>query len=164
MRQLLIIRHAIAHERNAALWKNDELRPLTARGNRNFRRTARRVADLFDCPDELLTGSLKRARQTARILREEAGFPKPAQFPALKPRMPAAALIAALRKRRGERLAIVGHEPQLSVLVSELLAGSRSKVNCPLKKGGIVLLQFSDAIAAGRGELLLFAPPRVFRD
>ena len=164
MRQLLIIRHAIAHERDAARWKDDELRPLTGRGKRRFRRTARRIGDILDCPDELLTSSLARAMQTARILRDEAGFPTPTELSELKPQVPVSALIAALAGRHHERVAVVGHEPQLSALVSQFLAGARSRVNCPLKKGGFVLLQFSDVIAAGSAELLMFAPPRVFKD
>jgi phosphohistidine phosphatase len=164
MHQLLIVRHAIAHERDSARWRNDELRPLTARGKRSFRRTARRLGDFLDAPDELLTSSLRRAMQTARILRDEAGFPKPTELRELKPRIPISALIAALAGRRCERMAVVGHEPQLSALVSQLLAGARSSVNCPLKKGGIALLQFSDVIAPERAELLMFVPPRILRN
>ena len=162
MRQLLIVRHAVAYERNATRWPDDALRPLTDRGKRKFRRTARQLSDILDRPDELLTSTLKRARQTARILRREAGFPKPVELRELAPDAAIAPLIAALGRRRGQRLAIVGHEPQLSALVSDLLGGMLPG-RVPLKKGGVVLLGFDGPIAAGKAQLLLFAAPSALR-
>jgi len=76
MYELLIVRHAIAHERDASLWPNDEERPLTKEGIDKFRQAARGLERVVDAPEELLCSPLTRARQTAAILEEKAAFPR----------------------------------------------------------------------------------------
>ena len=85
MRRLLIVRHAIAHERNVQRWPDDADRPLTQIGRKKFERASRRIGTFLDKPEILFTSPLKRARQTARILRREANFPKPKEMRALRP-------------------------------------------------------------------------------
>jgi phosphohistidine phosphatase len=161
MRRLLIVRHAVAHPRNVHRWPNDADRPLTEIGKKKFQRVARRMSAILDRPEILFTSSLKRARQTARILRREAGFPKPKEMRELRPGGGAKRVIDALRAANAEFVAIVGHEPDLSELSSELLAGSPTAVAGSLKKGGLVLLEFSDDIESGKASLTAYVPPRV---
>jgi phosphohistidine phosphatase len=160
MRRLLLVRHAIACQRDATRWPDDVERPLTAAGKKRFARTARGLRGLIETPDVLFTSPLKRARQTARILTREAGFPRAAKMSELRPGGGTAKVIAALRTARKKDVAIVGHEPDLSMLASELLIGS-TRLQGRLKKGGVVLLELKE-FGAGKARLHAFAPPRLF--
>jgi phosphohistidine phosphatase len=161
MRRLLIVRHAIAHQRNVQHWPDDADRPLTKIGKKKFERVARRVGSFLDKPELLFTSPLTRARQTARILRREADFPKPKQMGALRPGGGSKRVIDGLREADAKFVAIVGHEPDLSELISELLVGSPSTVAGSLKKGGLVVLEFSDDIQSGKASLAAYVPPRL---
>ena len=163
MRRLLIVRHAIAHERDRFRWPDDDDRPLTGAGKRRFRNAARGLSRWCNPPDELLTSTLTRARQTARILEREAGFPRPIQLAELRPDGPAEALMATLRKRRAKSITVVGHEPQLSELMRKLLGDHGGRLVAPLKKGGMAMIGFKRRVEAGGGALLVFALPRALR-
>src|SRR5262245_49654789 len=161
MRKLLMVRHAIAHARDVKRWPTDVDRPLTAAGKRKFERVARRCGVVFDRPQALFTSPLKRARQTARILAREAGFPKPVRMRELRPGGGAKQVIAALRATRVKYAAIVGHEPDLGELASELLVGSPTTLRGRFRKGGFVLLEFSNGVASAKAHLCVYAPPRL---
>lgn len=163
MCELFIIRHAIAHERDASAWPNDDERPLTDKGIQKFRAAARGLARLIEVPDELLTSSLVRARQTATILIEKAEFPQPIELEELKPSADVTALIGALRERTAARIALVGHEPTLSVLLSALLGVSEGRAALELKKGAVVQLGFPERVEAGAATLYALLPPSVLR-
>jgi phosphohistidine phosphatase len=72
---LLIVRHAIAYERDRARWREDALRPLSPAGIRRARKAAAGLKELTARPERLLTSPLVRAQQTARILTAVAGWP-----------------------------------------------------------------------------------------
>jgi phosphohistidine phosphatase len=162
VRELFIIRHAVAHERDASKWPNDDQRPLTDDGIRKFQRAARGLSRLIEPPDELLTSTLTRARQTAALLVNAADFPAPIELAPLRPDTPAKTLIAALAKRRPLRVAIVGHEPDLSQLLGVLLGAAKARVE--LKKGACAQLSFTGRIEAGAGQLISLWPPRTLRE
>ncbi|MET0983863.1 MAG: histidine phosphatase family protein [Steroidobacteraceae bacterium] len=159
MRQLLIIRHAIAHQRDKRRWPNDDARPLTRQGTKKFRQAARGIATITAKPDEVLCSPLVRTRQTARILRREAGFPRAEPLLQLRPEVSTPELLAALRKRNADSIAIVGHEPCLSRLLSALLVDQRLGAALSMKKGALALVTFD----RGRPTLLTFLPPRILR-
>jgi phosphohistidine phosphatase len=163
VRQLLIIRHAIAHQRNESSWPDDDERPLTVHGARKFARGAQGLAWLYDPPEELLVSPLVRAQETAEILERRARFPAPIEISELRPDAELPALLAALRKRSAMRLALVGHEPQLSLLVGSLLRGSDARTLLQFKKGALVHLEFTHRIESGKGRLIAMLPPRVLR-
>jgi phosphohistidine phosphatase len=163
VRQLFVIRHAIAHPRNESSWPNDDERPLTVLGARKFALAARGFAWLHDPPEELLSSSLVRARQTAEILERRASFPGLIEVAELSPDAEIPALIAALKRRSAMRLAIVGHEPNLSLLVGALLRGFDSRAMVQMKKGAVAHLEFVRRIEPGKGQLIAVLPPRVLR-
>jgi phosphohistidine phosphatase len=163
MYELLIIRHAVAHERDASAWPNDEERPLTEAGIEKFRQAARGLARVLDAPEELLCSPLTRTRQTAAILEEKAGFPRAIELDMLRPDTETATLVRALQERQRARIAVVGHEPSLSELICALLAGLDARAEVEMKKGAVAQLAFADRIEAGRGQLLQLLPPRVLR-
>lgn len=153
---LILIRHAVAHERDSGRWPDDALRPLTDRGALEFRRFAKRLGRLAGEVDVVESSSFVRAWETARILRDAAAWPKPTRAERLEPaeqddsaggthaadaRLEALARsIVAMRGLRS--VAWVGHEPILSRLASLLLAGSPDAISIDFRKGAAIALRF----------------------
>ena len=77
--------------------------------------------------------------------------------------MPASAAFELLQSRGKAATVLVGHEPNLSNLLSAALAGDRTSLKIEFKKGGVACLRFAGAIASGRATLLWMLPPRVLR-
>ncbi len=153
---LLVVRHAIAEERDAFAAQggaDDAERPLTGEGRRRFERGARGLRTLVDSVELLATSPLLRALETAEILADVYGIEIGARLRALAPDAKPAELVPWLRRQRRRRLvAIVGHEPHLSSLVEHLLVGRRGGF-VELKKGGACLLALGESPAPGRAKL-----------
>src|SRR5215469_14825655 len=79
---LLIVRHAIAFDRNPRRWRDDGERPLSPEGMVRARKAAAGLKQITDRPQCVLCSPLVRARQTATILAEFSGWPKPVECPA----------------------------------------------------------------------------------
>jgi phosphohistidine phosphatase SixA len=77
----------------------------------------------------------------------------------------APALLATALGRfiRTGNVMIVGHEPQLSELVSLVLTGAPDKLRLQLRKGGCAALEISRLPDRGGGELLWMLTPRQLR-
>lgn len=159
--KLLLIRHAPAVP-NGSVGIRDGERPLTPRGRARFRVAARGLARIADRPDVLLTSPLVRARATAEIAA--------AAFKKVTPRVEPAlghdnvdAVVAALKKcPRDAMVAVVGHEPTLSRLLSRMLGVQQDDDRFEFKKGGAALLDLPDGPAAA-GRLRWFVKPRILR-
>lgn len=168
--KLLVVRHAIAMERedyqnapalpgenSKAEQKNDELRPLTLEGLRKMRKNVKGLKELVRKPDLIITSPLTRAVQTAEILKEVWAGVTIVESDSLKPGAHPDALIEWFLQhpefaKNKSLVAVVGHEPQLSHLVSWLLNGAnRSLIS--LKKGGACLVAFEGAPRKSRGQL-----------
>lgn len=165
MRQLLVVRHAIAED--AAEWArahpDDAGRPLTPEGKKKMKRVAEALHTLVPDIQHLATSPLTRAVQTAEILAAAYDGLDPVVVPVLAPAQSADDVTRWLAgERRHETVAIVGHEPGLSRVVSWLLAGSeRSFVE--IKKGAAVLLAFPDAVDAAAATLQWALTPSQLR-
>jgi phosphohistidine phosphatase len=158
--KVVLVRHAIAADRDPASWPDDTQRPLTPDGVERFRRAARGLARLVPDVDVVLSSRYVRAWHTAELLHAEAGWPVPepcAELEAL--REPAEAASALQRHSDAGSIALVGHEPHLSSLASLLLSGDEARVALELKKGGAALL----TIDGGRATLVWHVPPRLLR-
>jgi phosphohistidine phosphatase len=152
--QLYVVRHAIAEERDAERWPDDAERPLTKEGEESFREAARGLARIVPSLDVVLASPYVRAWRTAEILHEEAGWPPPTRCEELEAwRAPADALEAV--GEHGGSVALVGHEPYLSRLVSLLLTKDDDAVHIDLKKGGVILVE--DRV------LRWYASPKILR-
>src|SRR3981189_3379333 len=98
--ELLIVRHAIAFERDRQRWRDDAARPLSPVGIRQSRKAAAGMKEFSKAPDRLLTSPLVRARQTAQILTDVAGWPQAEEVHELSPGAPALAVLTLLGKNR----------------------------------------------------------------
>lgn len=161
---LLLLRHAKAEERAAFAQAggDDGLRPLTEAGTRQMRKAVRGLRTLVPRIDLLAASPLLRAMQTAAVVARAYGVGV-AEVAQLAPGRPPSALLSWLNTQRDcEVIAVVGHEPDLGLLASWLLARSeRSFV--PLKKGGACLLRFTGVVKEGHGELLWALGPAQLR-
>src|SRR5690349_5284480 len=109
--QLYVVRHGIAVDSSEGM--PDEWRPLTDKGRRRFRKTARAFGKLDRPLDLILTSPLLRAVQTAEILAIETGQDEVGIVAELDPKFGVEAVRSAVASRAGdvESVAIVGHEP-----------------------------------------------------
>jgi phosphohistidine phosphatase len=158
--ELFLFRHAEAEPRSADL--PDERRALTPEGRERFRRCVRALERLEVDFDRIHHGPWLRAVQSAEMLvplldGETVVTPLLAE-------PPSQALIDLLE---GERVAVVGHEPWLSDLLSWLVFGVRA-----FETGGRSdFLSFGKGAFAwlsGRAEpgsmaLRAFLPPKTLR-
>jgi phosphohistidine phosphatase len=150
MMEIYVVRHGIAVPSEAG--SSDRFRPLTSKGRRRFRRSARRFARLGGKLDLILTSPLVRAVQTAEILVAAVKDAEVAVLEELDPGSGVQALLEAVARRADFRsVALVGHEPQLSGLIAVLTATPGNEIE--VRKGAIVRLDVAEALAPGSAEL-----------
>lgn len=152
--ELYLVRHARAFERDSAAWPDDSKRPLTHGGRLRFERLARHLKRVLPPVDLVESSRFTRAWQTAMLLASAAGWPGPVRYEALEQEGDAIlpSMRRALDAMRGiERVAWVGHEPQLGRLASLLLAGDPERLAIDFRKGAVMqLLVPEDASRAAR--------------
>jgi phosphohistidine phosphatase len=163
--QLLVIRHAIAEDRDAfaVSGEDDSRRPLTTRGEEKMKEVAAGIRSLVESIDVLGSSPYVRAQQTARIVGDAYGDLPVKTVNALSPECNPSDVVHWLREQRSAHVvAIVGHEPDLGVLATWLMTRLRES-RLELKKGGACLLEFSAAPAAGGATLLWALSPAQLR-
>jgi phosphohistidine phosphatase len=164
---LLIVRHAIAFERNPRRWPDDAERPLSPEGMARARKAAAGLKQITDRPQCVLSSPLVRAKQTATILAEFAGWPKAVECAALGPDEPTEEIFRVLASRKEKILAVVGHQPGLGRLLAACLPqqvhGGVNPDAFELKKMGAALICLPKVPRAGKGVLHWLVPPRILR-
>ena len=160
---LLIVRHAIAFERDRHRWHEDATRPLSPAGIRRARKAAAGLKELTSRPQRLLTSPLVRARQTAQILTDIAGWPAAEEAPELSPGEPVLAVLDLLAKDRSKLTAVVGHQPDLGHLLAACLLGGSSSLPIEMKKNAVACVSFDGKPRAGHAALKWLATPRMLR-
>src|ERR1700680_3183149 len=140
--ELLIIRHAIAFERDRDRWRDDGARPLSVAGIKRARKAAVGLKELCEAPDRFLTSPLVRARQTAQILTDIADWPQAEEAPELSPGGSALAVLTLLDQKRGKVVGVVGHEPELRALLTVCLLGEDGAVAIDMKKNAVACVSF----------------------
>ena len=139
---LYLIRHAIAEEESPS--GEDSQRELTDKGAKKMRLIAKGLRTLGVDFDLILSSPYVRAVQTAEILSEVFKKKKFVLSDHLTPMGDIDLLIAEINEKYSvNSLAIVGHEPYLSGLVSLLTAGG-TPVEMTFKKGGVCHLSTDD--------------------
>ncbi|MGP8034687.1 MAG: SixA phosphatase family protein [Steroidobacteraceae bacterium] len=161
--ELLLVRHAIAFERDARRWPDDGERPLSPEGVARAHKAAAGMKQLVRRPARVLVSPLTRARQTAAILTEVAGWPRATECLELAPGASPEALLATLKRRTETRIAAVGHEPGLSRLLAAALPGAAAAQAFRFRKMGAALLTFDGAARPRGAHLEWLAPAKLLR-
>jgi len=168
---LLVIRHAIAEDKEAfaATGRSDDQRPLTKEGRSKMRRVAEGLRATCPHVAVLASSPLLRARETADIVAPALHVARVEIVEALRPERPFEDLAKWLRGRlapNGEEddttVAIVGHEPHLSGLVTWFMT-SGTDPRIELKKGAACLLHFDGEPAAGEAMMRWALTPSQLR-
>lgn len=155
--ELYVLRHA--HAGDAADWpEDDELRPLTGKGRRQAERLGQHLAAAGFVPDAVLASPLVRARQTAEIVADLVGVP--VRLDARLGEMVDVDVLERILDDAGSpgRPLLVGHDPDLSELVSELVGAPIS-----MRKGSLARVDMERPAAPGTGELRWLLPPDALR-
>jgi len=161
--RVILIRHGPAARRDARRWPDDARRPLTARGIERTERAMRGLRRHVEIR-LLLTSPLVRSTQTAEIARRVCGIAAPPELlPALCPGGDYHRVLERLAEcKPADVVALIGHEPDLGKLAGVLIFGAPA-TTLPIKKAGVVVVDFAGKVEAGKGLLRAFLPPRLLR-
>ncbi len=159
---MLVFRHGPAGDKKdwIAEGRDDAARPLTSDGRDKTRKAAAGLARIVDGLDVIAASPLKRAAQTADELAPFFKRAKRVTLRELEPETDPAKAAAKTLSLGGKRIAVVGHEPQLSGLIGVLLG--RPQLPVDLKKAGACLIELSEA-RPGAGKLEWLLTPKQLR-
>ena len=160
---LFILRHGEAGKRIAP-GHNDARRPLTLAGEEEIAKIAEALERIGIRFDIILTSPLKRAYQTADIVAKEFKAQKKMQkLQELSPEGNMSALYQKLSSfKEGTSILVVGHNPYLSEMVSEMITDEKYG-RIDIKKGGIVRIRVTSTTPKLNGELRWLITPRLLR-
>jgi phosphohistidine phosphatase len=152
---LLLIRHADAGD--PATWEgDDDQRPLSRKGRRQARRLGSLLADLDIAPDRILSSPKVRAWDTARRIGRRVKV-SPVEDGRLSESFgldQLAAIVAEL-DRGATSVALVGHDPDFSLLLSSLVGA-----NLVMRKGALARVELAAGLVEpGAGSLRWLLPP-----
>ena len=148
---LFILRHGIAVDRDPVSFPDDSRRPLTLKGEDRIRGICEAMKALELSFEHLLSSPYRRASQTAEIVATELGLKKALEFrDDLTPEGDSKALVRYLSKLEPtpENVLLVGHEPYLTGLISQLISGEIAAA-IDLKKGGLAKLEIETQLRLG---------------
>ncbi len=160
---LYVLRHGEAGKRLAA-GSNDYERALTVAGANEVEKIADAMAKLGVKPGLVSTSPLARARQTADIVAKRLKIKNRLQdWDELKPEGSRIKLYERLARMKPEAsVMVVGHEPYLSSLVSELVFdGQRGRII--MKKAGLARVTVASFRPKPRGELRWLLTPKLMK-
>lgn len=161
-RLLVLVRHAQAGDPERfrqETGRPDRERPLTGEGRKRNEVAAAGLFRLLGSLDHLFSSPYARAWQTAQGIAGK--FETPVQTAeALEPPWRPGPLTEWLEARvgTGETALLVGHEPDLSMLLAYWLCGGKARAPVPMEKGAACALRISGAIAPGEVELVWKLP------
>ena len=141
---IYILRHGKAEERSQNI-TSDSKRRLTEAGKTELECIAKAIKNLDFCFDSIISSPLVRAKQTAEIVSRYVKSKKKSItiWDELKPEINVNKTIKKLTSLNPtSSVLLVGHEPHLSSLISQIISGSES-ADISLKKGGFVHIRGS---------------------
>lgn len=161
--KLYLIRHGIAVEREAG--KDDNERPLTAKGREKTQQVAKRLLDLGVRFDLAIASPLVRAQQTAEII-QASGLSR--QLTAANYLAPDGDIQDWLNwwqqwqlSQPATSLALIGHQPDLGHW-AEILVWGTAQSRLELKKTGIIGLDLPPiGSPVGKSRMFLLAAPKL---
>ena len=159
---LYIIRHAISVDEGSPEYEEDSQRPLTDKGKKKMRQVAKGLRALGADFDLILSSPYVRAKETAEILANVFKIKTDVAFSEnLIPMGDPDLLIAEMNEKyTANSIALVGHEPHLTALIS-LLVSDNANVDITLKKGGVCRLSADDLHHARKATLEWLLTPGI---
>lgn len=158
--EVLVLRHGEAGKRGP-IDSRDYERALTAVGREEVEEVAQSLKEQKLRVDKIVTSPLRRARETAEIVAER--LKKRADLEAwdeLKPEADRRGLYRRLSNLKQDgAVMLVGHEPYLSELISEVISGN-ARCRIALKKTGMAKLEVTSLSPTPHGELRWLLTPR----
>jgi phosphohistidine phosphatase len=157
---LYFLRHASAGKTMSDP-KKDERRPLDEEGILQARYVGRMLANLDIQVDQIISSSLKRARQTASLVANEMAFEAAVQIDdALRPEAEYEQFQAMLsRYKKYDAVMVVGHNPSLTEFLSKSISAGSGGAQIDFKKGSVARVEMN-----GRtGMLQWLITPKVAR-
>jgi len=117
--KLYVMRHGPAEDHSPT--GRDADRALTPSGRDRVRQVAKALVDGGEAPLAIVSSPLVRSLQTAEIVASLLDIPSVEVRREMAPGGDKLALLAELVRDRRKRVMVVGHEPELSMLVERLL-------------------------------------------
>lgn len=161
--ELFILRHGEAGQRLSSN-PSDRQRSLTATGKEEVTEVAKALRKIGTKFDIIATSPLKRAYETATIVANVFKMPKKLQtWNELAPEGVRTEVYRKICRLRQEySILLVGHEPQLSAMVNDIIHTSRSKsAKIILRKAGLVRIRIITCNPALNGELRWLLTPKI---
>lgn len=158
--EIYVLRHAIALSCAEAGVHQDSERPLSDEGRDKMKRIAAAFKSLNLEIDIILTSPYIRARDTAQIandvLKTKLEFCE-----ALASGRDSKGVLDELKKhfRAAQRIMIVGHEPDLSLLIAKITSLGRLRLE--MKKAGLAKIQITEIHPELKGDLEFLLTPKV---
>jgi phosphohistidine phosphatase len=161
--ELYFLRHGKAAEPGSAGAGDDFSRALTERGIDELEAEAAALEFLGFKPDVILTSPLIRAKHTAEIVAKRLGLKK--RLIVAEP-LSSGCDLERLRQllahySNAEKVLLVGHEPDFSAMIGELIGGGAASVE--IKKASLAAVKVNRSVRPGGGTLRWLLPPRVLR-
>jgi phosphohistidine phosphatase len=163
--ELFILRHGLAVEPGTPGFESDFDRPLIPKGKRQLRQSCAALRKMELNFDQILSSPHIRAKETAEIVAAELKLKKRLQFSEhLKPGGNYRKLVLEIcpPKPTPKSILLVGHEPDLSQLISLLLTG-KPDGGFALKKGGVAKLQVETLRAGQCATLAWLLTPKLMQ-
>ncbi len=154
MKTLLVLRHAKSSWSDTRL--DDHERPLNARGERDGPRMGELIRSHRLTPDVIISSDATRARSTAEAAAEAAGYTGKILLENLLYGAGAADIIAVLRtvsEAGASIVLIVGHNPGLEQLVTELTGEDEDLPTAALAQILLPIERWRDLDVSTRGTL-----------
>jgi phosphohistidine phosphatase len=158
--ELYILRHGQAQEKRNSV-TSDSKRELTERGIHDIEIILKSLKRLDLKIDYLISSPLKRAKQTASILSSDLLKEKTQLliWDELKPEISVEQTIKKILALDFSSILLVGHEPHLTSLISNIISDS-SKIKISLKKGGFAHIELVSNVSKLQGVLKSLMTPK----
>ena len=161
--ELFILRHGEAGQRLSSN-PSDRQRSLTATGKVEVMEVAKALKKFGTKFDIIATSPLKRAYETANIVATVFKMPKKLQtWNELSPEGVRTEVYRKICRLRQEySILLVGHEPQLSDMVNDIIHANKSKsAKIILRKAGLVRIRIVTCNPSLKGELRWLLTPKL---
>ena len=153
---IYLIRHTTAE--STSHLKKDRERELTDEGIKLLKESVTTWKNFVDGFDFIISSPFKRALHTAELIAEYYDYKDEIiKYSTLAPGSTANAIIQLAALFKGERIAFIGHQPDIGYQVSSLI--SNSELSLKISPASIINISIDGSPKAGRGILKFFLPP-----